>query len=99
MNAAWLRGIRDLFDWVLGDRDVSPLRGRTLAEPPLQELDLEDEAAEEISRQDRIRGNRSISPPKYNEGVQAAIHWLRGETTAIPIQPYEASSHDVNLTP
>ena len=25
MNAAWLRGVRDLLDWVLGERAASPL--------------------------------------------------------------------------
>jgi hypothetical protein len=50
MNAAWLNGVRDLLDWVLGDRVVSPLSGRSLTKPPLQELDLEDEAAEGIAR-------------------------------------------------
>jgi hypothetical protein len=102
MNAAWLQGIRDLLDWVLGDRDVSPLSGRTLTKPPLQELDLENEAAEEIVRQGRLGGtpaDPSASPPHYGEGVHAAIHWLRGQTTAMPARPYDTSDGDVTRTP
>ena len=98
MNAAWLNGVRDLIDWVLGDRDVSPLSGRTLTKPLLQELDLEDEAAEEIAHQGRTRGTPvevSVSLRQYGEGAQAAIHWLRGETTAIPIRPYGDSGEEV----
>ena len=33
MNAAWLRGVRDLLDWVLGERAASPLCGRTVGLP------------------------------------------------------------------
>ena len=57
MNAAWLRGVRDLLDWVLGDRDLSPLRKRTMEGlPELHQLAFEDEAAEKVARQGRPDG-------------------------------------------
>jgi hypothetical protein len=85
MNAAWLRGVRDFLDWVLGGHTDSPLRGR-----PLQHsqhgLAFEDETAEEIAGQGRPGGipvdPGAYPPPQYGEAVQATIRWLRGETTA-----------------
>ena len=38
MNAAWLQGVRDLLNWVLGDEYVSPLRNRFMVRPPLDPL-------------------------------------------------------------
>lgn len=49
MNAAWLRGVRDLLNWVLGDRDNSPLRGVVVHQPPLCELDFEEEVTGQIA--------------------------------------------------
>ena len=34
MNAAWLRGVHDLLDWVLGDRPAAPLSDAPPACPP-----------------------------------------------------------------
>src|SRR6266496_2589001 len=38
VNAAWLRGVRDLLDWVLGERPASPLCGRTVGLPAVCDL-------------------------------------------------------------
>ena len=89
MNAAWLRGVRDLLNWVLGDRSDSPLCGRTIQRPALSELDFEDDAADEVARQGRpggmITDPGAYPPPQYGEGIQATIRWLRGETTTPPL--------------
>lgn len=89
MNAAWLRGVRDLLDWVLGDRDTSPLLGETKAWPALHELTFEDEAAEAIIRQGRSAGGPvnpdAYSPPQYGEAIQVTVRWLPGETTTPPL--------------
>jgi hypothetical protein len=88
MNAAWLRGARDLLDWVLGERAVSPLRRRLVGLPSTYDLTYEDGAAEDVILQGRPAGRpvdpAAYPPPQYGEGVQAAIQWLRGETTTPP---------------
>jgi hypothetical protein len=88
MNAAWLRGVRDLLNWVLGDEHVSPLRNRLAVWPPLDYLAYEDEAAEEIARQGHPGGepvDPEDHPPQYGEAIQATIRWLRGEDTTPPV--------------
>jgi len=98
MNAAWLRGVRDLLNWVLGDEYVSPLRNRFIVRPPLDYLAIEEEAAEEIARQGRPGGepvDPDDRPPQYGEAIQATICWLRGEDTTPPVDhdgrgPYAA---------
>lgn len=88
MNAAWLRGVQDLLDWVLGDRPDSPLQRRRLRQPPLRELDFEEEAAEKVACQGRPGGiavNPEVHPPpQYGEAICATIRWLRGESTIPP---------------
>jgi hypothetical protein len=88
MNAAWLRGVRDLLDWVLGDRAASPLRGRLVGLPNTYDLTYEDATANDVVLQGRPAGlpvnPDTYPPPQYGEGVQAAIRWLRGETTTPP---------------
>jgi hypothetical protein len=88
MNAAWLRGVRDLLDWVAGDRVNSPVCGRVTKLPPLYELEFEDEAADEVVKQGRPGGNPvnlGDHPPQYGEAIQATICWLRGEITTPPV--------------
>jgi hypothetical protein len=88
MNAAWLQGVRDLLDWVLGERAASPLRRRLVGLPSTYDLTYEDGAVEDIILQGRPSGlpvdPAAYPPPQYGEGVQAAIQWLRGETTTPP---------------
>ncbi len=89
MNAAWLRGVRDLLTWVLGECDASPLCERTVGLPTTYDLTYEDAAAGPIVMQGRPGGcpvdPAAYPPPQYGEGIQAAISWLRGETTAAPV--------------
>jgi hypothetical protein len=42
MNAAWLHGVRDLLDWVLGERAASPLGQRVARLPTVHDLEYED---------------------------------------------------------
>jgi hypothetical protein len=88
MTAAWLRGVRDLLGWVLGDLPAAPLCQRSGGRPTTYELTYEDAAAGEVVMQGRPGGRPvdpgSYPPPQYGEGVQAAIRWLRGTATTPP---------------
>ena len=97
MNAAWLRGVRDLLNWVLGDEYTSPLCNRFIVRPPPDYLVFEEEAAEETAQQGRPGGepvDPDDHPPQYGEAIQATIRWLRGEATSLPVNhgsgPYAA---------
>ena len=97
MNAAWLRGVRDLLDWVLGERAASPLRRRLVGLPSTYDLTYEDGAAEDVILQGRPSGlpvdPAAYPPPQYGEGVQAAIQWLRGETTTPPVDQHGGGAY------
>jgi hypothetical protein len=92
MNAAWLRGVRDLLDWVLGDRPASPLGGRVVGLPTVYDLTYEDEASNDVLMQGRPAGllvdPDIYPPPQYGEGLQETIQWLRGETTTPPVDQH-----------
>jgi hypothetical protein len=95
MNAAWLRGVRDLLDWVFGERATSPLGQRTAELPTALDLDYEVLTADDVVLQGRPGGVAvnpgTYPPPQYGEAIQAAIHWLRGETMVSPVDQ-DASS-------
>ena len=97
MNAAWLRGVRDLLDWVLGARVLSPLGQRVAGLPTALDLDYEDLTADDVVLQGRPGGvavNPGIyPPPQYGEAIQAAIHWLRGETPVSPVDQHASSPY------
>jgi hypothetical protein len=97
MNAAWQRGVRDLLSWVLGDRAASPLCGRTVGLPAACDLSFEEAAARDVIAQGRPGGPladpRRYPPPQYGEAIQAAITWLRGETTTAPAGPHGESPY------
>jgi hypothetical protein len=88
MNAAWLRGVRDLLEWVLGERDTSPLCQRDTGSPSAYDLTYEDSAAAELAARRRPGGPLSnlaaYAAPQYGEAIQATVRWLRGEATAPP---------------
>jgi hypothetical protein len=88
MDAAWLRGVRDILAWVLGDTPTSPLCRRNVGQPTTYDLTYEESAADDVVLQGRPCGHavdpRAHRPPQYGEGIQAAISWLRGETTTSP---------------
>jgi hypothetical protein len=99
MNAAWQRGVRDLLDWVLGDRPDAPLTRRIVGLPTVDELSYEESAASDVITQGQAVGPAvdpsAYPPPQYGEAIEATIAWLRGETTAPPVDrsgngPYAA---------
>src|SRR6266568_1038686 len=97
MNAAWLRGVRDLLDWVLGGRVLSPLGQRVANLPTALDLDYEDLTADDVVLQGRPGGVAmnpgTYPPPQYGEAIQAAIHWLRGETPVSPVDQHASSPY------
>ena len=97
MNAAWLRAVRDLLDWVLGDRPTAPLSGRAIDPPTAYDLTLEENIAADIILQGRPGGLptdvTAYPPPQYGEAIHATAHWLRGEITAAPIDDHGNSPY------
>jgi hypothetical protein len=89
MDGAWCQGVRDLLDWVLGERAGSPLFGRAIGLPSRYDLTYEDAAADDVILQGRPAGLAvdpdAYPPPQYGEGLKEAIRWLRGETTTPPV--------------
>lgn len=97
MNAAWLRGVRDILTWVLGETPTSPLCQRTVGLPTTYDLTYEESAAGDVALQGRPGGHsvdpKAYPPPQYGEGIQATIYWLRGETTSPPTDHNGHSPH------
>jgi hypothetical protein len=89
MNAAWLRGVRDLLEWVLGERIISPFGQQTDDLPESRDLDYEELKADGVAMQGRPGGSvvapEIYPPPQYGEGIQATIRWLRGDATVTPV--------------
>jgi hypothetical protein len=100
MNAAWLRGVRDLLTWVLGERDTSPLCGRTIGLPTTYDLTYEEAAANQVILQGRPCGisvhANTYPPPQYGEGIHATISWLRGQTPNAPVDPQGQAPYTIN---
>ena len=97
MNAAWLRAVRDLLDWVLADHPTAPLSGRTVRTPTAYDLTHEENIAADIIQQGRPGGPPTdpvaYPPPQYGEAIHATARWLRGETTAAPIDDHDNSPY------
>jgi len=85
MNAAWLRGVRDILTWALGETPTSPLCQRTVGLPTIYDLTYEESAARDVVLQGHPGDLTTYPPPQYGEGIRAAISWLRGETTVRPV--------------
>jgi hypothetical protein len=100
MNAAWLRGVRDLLTWILGERDASPLCERTVGLPATYDLTYEEAAADHVVMQGRPGGfpvdPATYPPPQYGEGIQATISWLRGEATTPPVNSDARSPYAID---
>ena len=97
MNAAWLCAVRDLLDWVLGDRPTPPLSGRTVHSPTAYDLTHEENIGDDIIQQGRPGGLptdlAAYPPPQYGEAIHATARWLRGETTAAPVDDHGNSPY------
>ena len=98
MNVAWLRGVRDLLNWVLGDRRASPLTSREMRLPAASDLSQEEIAADEmiaLGHQAAVSERQTADPlPPYCEAIQAAISWLCGETVRAPLDSVGHSPYD-----
>jgi hypothetical protein len=92
MDTAWLGGVADLLDWVLGDRPAAPLSGHATGLPTAYDLTYEDAAAAEAAARGRPGGPPANParhpPPQYAEAIQAAIGWLRGQVTSPPVDKH-----------
>jgi hypothetical protein len=103
MNAAWLRGVRDLLVWVVGERDASPLCDRKAGMPTTYDLTYEEAAADPVILQGRPGGIPvdpiAYPPPQYGEGIQATVSWLRGEATTAPVGPNGDSPYATDHQP
>ena len=97
MNAAWLCAVRDLLNWVLGDRSAAPLSGRVVDPPTAYDLTYEENIADDIIQQGRPGGLpmdlATYPPPQYGEAIHATARWLRGEITAAPIDDHGNSPY------
>lgn len=89
MNAAWQRGVRDLLDWVLGQRPDDLLAGRAVELSAYYDLTYEESAASAVAVQGAPGGPlvdlTTYPPPQQGEAIRATIAWLRGESSESPI--------------
>jgi hypothetical protein len=103
MNAAWLRGVRDILAWVVGETPASPLCRRAVDLPTTYDLTYEESAADDVVLQGRPGGHpvdpTSYPPPQYGESIQATISWLRGEITAPPADHNGHSPYSIDHRP
>jgi hypothetical protein len=84
MNAAWLTGVCDILEWILGERPESPFGQRLATLPTAPDLDYEGLTADEVILQGRP-GGTSVDPeaypsPQYGGAILATIQWLLGVT-------------------
>jgi hypothetical protein len=62
---------------------------QTVSLPTVYDLSYEETSANEVIMQGRPGGipvdPNAYPPPQYGEGIQAAIRWLRGQSTIPPV--------------
>lgn len=86
MDNAWLRGVRDLLEWVAGEVAYGPLRGTPAARPTPCEVYADTADIDEIMRQgSRCPVRPGWPPPQSGEAMDATVHWLEGETDVPPV--------------
>jgi hypothetical protein len=82
---AWLRGVRDVLAWLLGDVTTGPMTGARTAQPTLTDIydDLAD--MDEIMQQgSRIPVRPGWPPPQTGEAWDATLDWLQGRQDWAP---------------
>ena len=83
---AWLRGVRDLLEWVLGERACGPLRGTPAARPTPYDVYADLSDIDEIMWQgSRCPVRPGWPPPQSGEAMDATVHWLDGDTDVPPV--------------
>jgi len=83
---AWLRGVRDLLEWVLGETVLGPVRGTPAVKPTPYDVyrDLGD--IDEIMWQgSRCPVRPGWPPPQSGEAMDATVRWLDGRTGKPPV--------------
>jgi hypothetical protein len=83
---AWLRGVRDLLEWVLGERTAGPLAGTAYGRRPTPgEMRHELRLAGRVMLQGaRIPVNPDWPPPQAAEAMACTAEWLTGREDAPP---------------
>jgi hypothetical protein len=84
---AWLRGVRDLLEWVLGERACGPVTGYRAAgdRPTMMELYGDTPNIDELMLQGaRRRVEPGWIPPQSAEAMEATLDWLDGTTDEEP---------------
>ncbi len=83
---AWLRGVRDLLEWVAGDVTCGPLRGTPAARPTPWDVYADTSGIDEIMRQgSRCPVRPGWPPPQSGEAMNATVHWLDSKTDVLPV--------------
>ena len=87
-DADYLDGVTVTLAWILGERPEAPITRSRQREPTTRHLKAERVHAEDVIEQARNPGMIGrLPPPSYGEGVQLAITWLLGDSTAPPVDP------------
>ncbi len=83
---AWLRGVCDLLEWVLGERACGPLRGTPTARPTPYDVYADLSDIDEIMQQgSRCPVRPGWPPPQSGEAMDATVRWLDGDTDIPPV--------------
>jgi hypothetical protein len=84
---AWLRGVRDVLEWVIGDRGTGPLAGTVAAASRATFSDL----CRDLGNRDEVmmQGSRipvrpGWPPPQSAEAMDATLDWLCGAADEPP---------------
>jgi hypothetical protein len=82
---AWLRGVRDLLEWVLGERETGPGQGTPASRPTIEDLYADLGNRSEVMLQgSRIPVRPGWPPPQSAEAWDATLDWLDGESDEPP---------------
>lgn len=96
MNAAWLRGVRDLLTWVLREDPISPLSKRAVSLPTVYDLTYEDTAANDLIMQGAQAAFVQIRTPPHHPNTAKESRPPSAGSEAKPqpcLSPAKAGAH------